>query len=257
MKYLSKNDVLDLYNERELVIENRFKNGNNASFESQIRHLDKEMAHALWKVVPETGKVIACQPITKEQFLELQAVLEHMEMAWAKGEDKPEHEEVAQEIEKLMDDAPWQLIPGEGCVPRTPSFRPLGFQSQSDVKDAVITWLEQLANEKGRSAEVRPIDGHGVVIRLHNEGARPTVYTITPNESQFGFVRSVTVDTLINEKKDVHETLKHSFTQLADVCDVAKKLLAQPSDGTVMNTRKHYTQVGLLYRVSDESSLDR
>lgn len=56
--------------------------------------------------------------MTKEAFLQLQDELEGLELAIAKGEETDNTDSRLKELESLMDNAPWILIPGEGCLPR-------------------------------------------------------------------------------------------------------------------------------------------
>jgi hypothetical protein len=56
--------------------------------------------------------------MTKEAFLQLQNELESLELAIAKGEETDNTDSRLKELESLMENAPWILIPGEGCLPR-------------------------------------------------------------------------------------------------------------------------------------------
>ena len=56
--------------------------------------------------------------MTKEAFLQLQDELESLELAIAKGEETDNTDSRLKELESLMENAPWILIPGEGCLPR-------------------------------------------------------------------------------------------------------------------------------------------
>ncbi|MEI4942197.1 hypothetical protein U1710_10395 [Aeromonas caviae] len=58
------------------------------------------------------------QALTKETFLAMQQELEGLELSIAKGEEHPNVDSRIAELERLMEQSPWTLIPGEGCVPR-------------------------------------------------------------------------------------------------------------------------------------------
>ena len=54
--------------------------------------------------------------MTKEQFLALQAEAEQIELAIAQGHDTPETDQRLAEIDRMMNESKWVLIPDEGCV---------------------------------------------------------------------------------------------------------------------------------------------
>lgn len=56
--------------------------------------------------------------MTKEKFLQLQEELERLELAVAKGEETDNIDSRISELESIMENAPWILTPGEGCLPR-------------------------------------------------------------------------------------------------------------------------------------------
>ena len=50
--------------------------------------------------------------------MQLLGELEHLELTIAKGEETDNTDSRLKELESLMENAPWILIPGEGCLPR-------------------------------------------------------------------------------------------------------------------------------------------
>lgn len=75
-------------------------NGNSIEVEGVIYNLQN----------PET--------MTKEVFLKLQDLEERMSMDVARGQDCVDgFDERFDEVSRLLDAAPWKMVPGEGCVP--------------------------------------------------------------------------------------------------------------------------------------------
>ncbi|AKJ37126.1 hypothetical protein U876_24210 [Aeromonas hydrophila NJ-35] len=56
--------------------------------------------------------------MTKEKFLQFQDELERLNLAIAKGEETGDTNSRISELESMMENAPWILIPSEGCLPR-------------------------------------------------------------------------------------------------------------------------------------------
>ena len=76
--------------------------------------------------------------MTKEAFLQLQDELESLELAIAKGEETDNTDSRLKELECLMEDAPWVLIPGEGCLPRDAGGVNRAYGDQASVDLAAI-----------------------------------------------------------------------------------------------------------------------
>ena len=75
-----------------------------------LNHFDAE------RLVYDYADQQANAEITKEQFLALQAEAEQIELAIAQGHDTPETDQRLAEIDRLMNESKWVLIPDEGCV---------------------------------------------------------------------------------------------------------------------------------------------
>lgn len=56
--------------------------------------------------------------MTKDRFQALQAELEGLELALAKGEETGDTDFRIQVIKQLMSQAPWQMCPDDGCIPK-------------------------------------------------------------------------------------------------------------------------------------------
>ncbi|GJA78133.1 hypothetical protein ACV1DG_23575 [Aeromonas hydrophila] len=76
--------------------------------------------------------------MTQEEFMQLQGELEHLELTIAKGEETDNTDSRLKELECLMEDAPWVLIPGEGCLPRDAGGVNRAYGDQASVDLAAI-----------------------------------------------------------------------------------------------------------------------
>jgi fructose-specific phosphotransferase system component IIB len=127
----------------------------------------------------------------------------------------------------------------------------LRFKKPIEVSAHLRRELEAAAEKIGDNVEVLPTGGNGVAIRLHNKDVRPTVYHIVPKVDRYGDVASLVIDTIINEKKDVHKTLKKSTIHVNFLVNLTKELMAQGCDGSRKETLKNYQPMGLLYQKRD------
>lgn len=127
----------------------------------------------------------------------------------------------------------------------------LRFKKPIEVSAHLRRELEAAAEKIGDNVEVLPTGGNGVVIRLHNKDVRPTVYHIEQKVDRYGEVTSLVLDTIINEKKGTHQTLKKSTIHVNFLVNVAKELMAQGCDGSRKETLKNYQPMGLLYQKRD------
>ncbi|MDH2431013.1 hypothetical protein QCD60_30300 [Pokkaliibacter sp. MBI-7] len=59
------------------------------------------------------------QPMTQSQFLQLQDELDQRLLACAMGQETDDTDLRIAELHSLLDDAPWTLVPGEGCILKT------------------------------------------------------------------------------------------------------------------------------------------
>lgn len=84
------------------------------------------------------------QALTQETFLAMQQELEGLELSIAKGEEHPNVDSRIAELERLMEQSPWTLIPGEGCVPRQQADQLM----QSQINTAPLTQETFLAMEQ-------------------------------------------------------------------------------------------------------------
>lgn len=129
----------------------------------------------------------------------------------------------------------------------------LRFKKPIEVSAHLRRELEAAAEKIGDNVEVLPTGGNGVVIRLHNKDVRPTVYHIEQKVDRYGEVTSLVIDTIINEKKGTHQSLKKTTNQVDLLVNVAKELIAQGCDGSRKETLKNYQPIGLLYQKRDFS----
>ena len=92
--------------------------------------------------------------------------------------------------------------------------------------------------------------GGGFIIRIHcKNGLRPSVYTLSHKINQYGFVDSLTLDTIVREEEQ-HVTTKLTYPMSNHMGMVAQLnlLLTQFGGGSAEETNKNYTPLGLLYQ---------
>ncbi|MNG45674.1 hypothetical protein D3C79_35120 [compost metagenome] len=115
--------------------------------------------------------------------------------------------------------------------------------------------LGLLVRTHAEHVEVLNCTKNSVAIRLYNLGKRPTTYQILVNPDKLGWASSLTIDTIINEMKPAHQSLKTNSIYAGFVINKAKELMAQPCDGNKRETLKNFEPLGLLYRKREDADL--
>jgi hypothetical protein len=97
-----------------------------------------------------------------------------------------------------------------------------------------------------------------IIISLYNKDNRPTVYQAQVNACQYGNVNSVTIDTIINNKEQGHESLKITIPSkdVFNIASILNRLLSQSCDGSRENTLENFTPIGLLYMANEKGQVN-
>lgn len=109
--------------------------------------------------------------------------------------------------------------------------------------------LNQVSIKESDSLKIGLTAIGGIFIQLFNQGKRPTTYEISVRSCDYGNISGFTIDTIINEMGEDHETLKVRFSlnQEENVINSINRLATQDSDGTLEETTNQFSPIGLLW----------